>query len=931
MKYRKKKQTERVVQKTRKEIRKEQRQLKKAKRNEFFQRKKQFKKLINEQNAKRISRPNVDKSVDSVNKEKKGKTKSHVHGQENFEVETPVKRGKQQSKMNDNKDKITKKIKKELKLEKSRMEQERKLEKEMQKQRVKQLKRANEDEDKVIRKLEKQLKLNKKKRKSIPKSFAADGLDCILLQNNCCHKISIKIKGLVLKEWNRANLDLLEVCDGEKIGQPSMVDQMMQDSGSEFEEDLALIQKDDNISEGQDNVLESSDNEDTERQKGKREHESESENDEMEIEGDELGSVKVELESEEDELESDNDELESKKEELESDDEDVESRRDGSEDSNSDENAEKQAAEEYWEDIYGRTRDKQGNVVEQAKTGKYVPPHMRESATGGDKQLERLRRQLKGSLNRLAENNMSSIASQVEELYMSHSRHAVNEALTNLLSESLVAPVMTPERLIMEHALLVAVLHANVGTEVGAHVMQVFIKKFDEKCQSDQPVEDKSLDNILLVLSHLYNFKVFNGVLLYDILEQLTQSFEEKDVELILLVLRSVGFSLRKDDPAALKDLILRLQQKAGEASDLRNSTRVKFMLEVLLAIKNNNMTKIPNYDPTHSEHLKKIMKGFLRKGSYVTELKISLEDLLKGTSTSASACGREVSSQLVCLGLTFTVASWIIIIEIFNMEPYAADERGRWWVVGSAWSGVIPGGKQGSEDISEPRQQTTSSNYSKKLLELARKQRMNTDVRRNIFCILMTAEDFLDAFEKLLHMGLKNQQEREIIYVIMNCCLQEKKFNPYYCHLAQKFCDFDRKYQITIQCALWDRFKELQNLAVFQVTNLAKFLIHLLIEKGLPLSVLKVIHFAEVDQVMVRFLRQVLLGLLLHDSQEAVQEVFQRVAVSSKLHVFREGIRLFIHHFLLRNMSEADSEVLHQRAKMADKILSAAESRVMF
>ncbi|XP_069672026.1 nucleolar MIF4G domain-containing protein 1 [Periplaneta americana] len=859
MKYRKKKQTERVVQKTRKEIRKEQRQLKKAKRNEFFQRKKQFKKLINEQNAKRISRPNVDKSVDSVNKEKKGKTKSHVHGQENFEVETPVKRGKQQSKMNDNEDKITKKIKKELKLEKSRMEQERKLEKEMQKQRVKQLKRANEDEDKVIRKLEKQLKLNKKKRKSIPKSFAADGLDY-----------------------------LLEVCDGEKIGQPSMVDQMMQDSGSEFEEDLALIQKDDNISEGQDNVLESSDNEDTERQKGKREHESESENDEMEIEGDELGSVKVELESEEDELESDNDELESKKEELESDDEDVESRRDGSEDSNSDDNAEKQAGEEYWEDIYGRTRDKQGNVVE-AKTGKYVPPHMRESATGGDKQLERLRRQLKGLLNRLAENNMSSIASQVEELYMSHSRHAVNEALTNLLTESLVAPVMTPERLIMEHALLVAVLHANVGTEVGAHVMQVFIKKFDEKCQSDQPVEDKSLDNILLVLSHLYNFKVFNGVLLYDILEQLTQSFGEKDVELILLVLRSVGFSLRKDDPAALKDLILRLQQKAGEASDLRNSTRVKFMLEVLLAIKNNNMTKIPNYDPTHSEHLKKIMKGFLRKGSYVTELKISLEDLLK------------------------------------------ADERGRWWVVGSAWSGVIPGGKQGSEDISEPRQQTTSSNYSKKLLELARKQRMNTDVRRNIFCILMTAEDFLDAFEKLLHMGLKNQQEREIIYVIMNCCLQEKKFNPYYCHLAQKFCDFDRKYQITIQCALWDRFKELQNLAVFQVTNLAKFLIHLLIEKGLPLSVLKVIHFAEVDQVMVRFLRQVLLGLLLHDSQEAVQEVFQRVAVSSKLHVFREGIRLFIHHFLLRNMSEADSEVLHQRAKMADKILSAAESRVMF
>lgn len=50
---------------------------------------------------------------------------------------------------------------------------------------------------------------------------------------------------------------------------------------------------------------------------------------------------------------------------------------------------------------------------------------------------------------------------------MSHSRNSVNESLTDLLFESLVAEVITPERLIMEHAMLVAILHANVGTEVG--------------------------------------------------------------------------------------------------------------------------------------------------------------------------------------------------------------------------------------------------------------------------------------------------------------------------------------------------------------------------------------------------------------------------------------------------------------------------------
>jgi nucleolar MIF4G domain-containing protein 1 len=46
----------------------------------------------------------------------------------------------------------------------------------------------------------------------------------------------------------------------------------------------------------------------------------------------------------------------------------------------------------------------------------------------------------------------------------------MNESLTDLLFESLVAEVITPERLIMEHAMLVAILHANVGTEVGQYL-----------------------------------------------------------------------------------------------------------------------------------------------------------------------------------------------------------------------------------------------------------------------------------------------------------------------------------------------------------------------------------------------------------------------------------------------------------------------------
>jgi len=52
---------------------------------------------------------------------------------------------------------------------------------------------------------------------------------------------------------------------------------------------------------------------------------------------------------------------------------------------------------------------------------------------------------------------------------MTHSRHDMNNTLTSLTLEALVSPVLTPDRLVMEHCLLISLLHANVGSEVGKY------------------------------------------------------------------------------------------------------------------------------------------------------------------------------------------------------------------------------------------------------------------------------------------------------------------------------------------------------------------------------------------------------------------------------------------------------------------------------
>ena len=172
--------------------------------------------------------------------------------------------------------------------------------------------------------------------------------------------------------------------------------------------------------------------------------------------------------------------------------------------------------------------------------------------------------------------------------------------------------------------------------------------------------------------------------------------------------------------------------------------------------------------------------------------------------------------------------------------------------------------------------------------------------------------------------MGLSIKDQKVIVSVILHCMLAEKDSNPYYSILAQKFSDHDRKYQLAFQFALWDKFKDLNALNSNQIRNLAKFLIHLIGQGGLPLSVLKVIEFSELDKTTLRLVRQIMMGLIL-EKDDVFQQVFNRVSPSLKLKGFKDSLRLFLHHFLLKSngkgsIPEGQLELLKQRIKEVDK-----------
>ncbi|KAJ0022855.1 hypothetical protein NQD34_014989 [Periophthalmus magnuspinnatus] len=528
--------------------------------------------------------------------------------------------------------------------------------------------------------------------------------------------------------------------------------------------------------------------------------------------------------------------------------------------------------------------------TETPSTSKYIPPHLRNM--GDDKrkvELEKLKRNVKGLINRLSEPNMASISGQLEEMYMSCSRKDMNDTLTEVLLAACVTPSLMPDRLLMEHVLLVSILHHAVGLEVGAHFLETVVRKFDGIYKS--PCEGKECDNLIAIIAHLYNFQVVHSLLIFDILKLLVDAFTEKDIELVLFVLRNVGFALRKDDALALKDLITEAQRKATDVgTKFKDQTRVRFMLETMLALKNNDMRKIPGYDPEPVERLRKLQRTLISRSASGsdTKLRVSLDCLLR------------------------------------------AEQVGRWWIVGSSWSGA----PMISNDATATTKETSNvGQFSAKVLELARKQRMNTEVRRNIFCVLMTSEDYLDAFEKLLRMGLKDKQEREIVHVLMDCCLQEKTFNAFYAVLGEKFCTHDRRFQMTFQFSLWDKFRELENLSNSTFNNLVQLVTCFLQRKCLPLSILKVIEFGELDKPKVRFLRQIMTKLLKETKPEDLTSIFGKISGISKLGMLREGLKLFISHFVLKNaQSQGQAEQvaqLSERAQVATRAMEAKEAKL--
>ncbi|KAI9762734.1 MAG: suppressor of glycerol defect [Geoglossum simile] len=536
---------------------------------------------------------------------------------------------------------------------------------------------------------------------------------------------------------------------------------------------------------------------------------------------------------------------------------------------------------------------------------KYVPPSLRKSSTSESETLLRLSRQMQGLLNRLSEANLLSILGEVERLYRDNPRQRVTSTLVELIFNIVCDVTSLTDTFLILYAGFIAAVYRVVGIGFGASVVLRTVEEFDRhysqregaSITTGESASGKKTTNLMALLGQLYNFQVIGSNLIFDFIRIFLSRISELNTELLLVVIKSklqlfylvnaflvslsdllthgsaAGPKLRQDDPSALKDIILTLQPAIASVGEAALSVRTKFMIETINNLKNNRMKTGVAASAVKSQHM------------------VQMKKLLGSLNLRALR-----ASEPLRLGLE---------------DARNADEKGKWWLVGASW-------KEGDESLhdlvplqSSRHQDCTASaevgdQGSEDLLQLAKEQRMNTDIRRAIFITIVSAADCRDAHERLVKLRLKRAQELEIPRVLIHCAGAEQAYNPYYTLMARRLCG-EHRLKMAFQFGLWDLFKRMgegsdgyradaeaemveeaedRDLGTRKLVNLAKMFGGLIVEGSLRLGVLKTLDLAYLQPKTRTFVELMLITVFLQSQRNskggrdegAVVDVFMQV-----------------------------------------------------
>ncbi|RHY31014.1 hypothetical protein DYB32_003840, partial [Aphanomyces invadans] len=448
------------------------------------------------------------------------------------------------------------------------------------------------------------------------------------------------------------------------------------------------------------------------------------------------------------------------------------------------------------------------------------------------------------------------LASSNNENLLREIRRRVNGQLNRLSESNMESIAMEFESIYRSHvradvnrvlleALLASCCHENF--------VQLFHKKL-ETLRATTPsnmdeVPSKETSNLLLFITSLYGFETVHCTLVYDIFRYLSDRYVDRSFFHVEKMKASASFQ-----PMDVELLHLLLQH-CGPSLRADDSSALSEMITIIQA-------KAATHEDKRVQFLLDLISNLKKQKA-------------KAKGTSALSSDRFLQLRKWIGRVKSRVGHSNNALRVAFSELLAADAQGRWWIIGGTWVPPVPKKNESSR---------------------------TNNVRRSIFCAIMGASDFIEAYDAVVKLGLKDKQEREIIRVILHCCGSEAKYNPFYALLASKFALSDTRYKFTLQLAFWDVFKQMAEWKPRQVFNMGCLLASLLESDAMSLTCLKVVlDFTDLSPAAILFLKVVFEKLLSADDEAAVIGVFERMALHKvKVPGLRDGITVFVHQHMM-------------------------------
>ncbi|EAR96171.2 MA3 domain protein (macronuclear) [Tetrahymena thermophila SB210] len=519
-----------------------------------------------------------------------------------------------------------------------------------------------------------------------------------------------------------------------------------------------------------------------------------------------------------------------------------------------------------------------------------------------------IRKSIIQGYNRLSETNIDIIFKEILDNFQSNAKNLVTPILADIFMKTTIEPVKVMQHIMASNTVVVSAIHQIYDNEGFGPIMKSLLNLYQEIIQNKDALQSEleedsihedslfnKLRNITIVFSYFYIFDDVSIDFISGYLEHLLQNINQRTIEALLILVQHVGAKIRQDNPQILKNIIDNTKAKVDEYSNQLKAQgkqvpkKIEFVMLTLNDIRLNKKLKT---DPVQ------------RLNFFINWLKKNIIQKMKLTKR------------------TFPVD--------FKFAFNSKRDTPRWYSyfeTGAYRQDLNDKGEDGNEDFENRDSEFShlTEETKRKLEQLAIKCRMTTDTRKRIFMLVMSSEDYVDAAQRILKLKVVKKSSQEVAVVVIQCCAQEKKFNPFYSHLTQKLIEINPKIKFSFQYALWDQFKTIERAEIRKINNLAKYAALLCSSKSLGITALKFFDLENLSEQTIIFLKIFLGNFFKKISQEDLDIQINKAIAREENFVFVEGFKEFLKNYYWKSIltsKEKDNDSLKDAVKYTVKKL---------